>query len=154
MHLVAKQVKGREYFYLVEKARRAARVVTTRTVYIGDRQKLAELIQLSTAAVFPSSFAAQSVGAALAMVEVARELGLEEIIDAVCPVRDGAAPVGRRLLVMAIHRMVSPRNANGLLHVRATYEDSVLAELLPIEAAALDDRRLGELLAGLPAHGA
>lgn len=151
MHLVAKQVKGREYFYLVEKARRDARVVTTRTVYVGDRQKLAELIQLSTSSVFPSSFTAQSVGAGLAMVEVARELGLEEIIDAVCPVRDGAAPVGRRLLVMAIHRMVSPRNANGLLHVRATYEDSVLAELLPLEAAALDDRRLGELLAGLTA---
>ena len=42
MHLVAKQVKGHEYFYLVEKARRDGRVVTARTVYIGDRQKLAE----------------------------------------------------------------------------------------------------------------
>ena len=45
MHLVAKQVKGHEYFSLVEKARRDGRVVTARTVYIGDRQKLAEMIQ-------------------------------------------------------------------------------------------------------------
>jgi len=37
MHLVAKQVNGHEYFYLVEKARREGRVVTARTVYIGDR---------------------------------------------------------------------------------------------------------------------
>jgi transposase len=151
MHLVAKQVKGREYFYLVEKARRDGRVVTTRTIYIGDRPKLTELIQLSTSAVYPASFSVQSVGAALAMVEVARELGLEAIIDAACPVREGAAPVGRRVLLMALHRVLAPRNANGVLHVRATYEGSVLAELLPIAPAALDDRRLGELLAGLTA---
>ena len=59
MHLVAKQVKGHEYFYLVEKARRAGRVVTARTVYIGDRQKLVELIQVSASAVMPTSFAPQ-----------------------------------------------------------------------------------------------
>jgi len=58
MHVVAKQVKGREYFYLVEKGRRDGRVVTTRTIYVGDRQKLAELIQMSTSRVFPVSFCA------------------------------------------------------------------------------------------------
>jgi transposase len=152
MHLVAKQVKGREYFYLVEKGRRDGHVVTTRTIYVGDRQKLAELIQLSTSSVFPVAFSAQSVGAALAMAQVASDLGLEEIVDAVCPVRAGAAPVGRRLVLMAIHRILSPRNGNGLLHVRATYEGSVLAELLPIEPAALDDRRLGEVLVSLTAR--
>jgi len=50
MHLVAKQVKGHEYFYLVEKQRRGHRVVTARTVYIGDRQKLADLAQVMLAA--------------------------------------------------------------------------------------------------------
>ena len=152
MHVVAKQVKGREYFYLVEKGRRDGRVVTTRTIYVGDRQKLAELIQMSTSRVFPVSFCAQSVGGALAMAQVASELGLEEIVDAVCPVREEAAPLGRRVVLMAIHRILSPRNANGLLQLRATYEGSVLAELLPIEAGALDDRRLGEVLGSLTAR--
>jgi hypothetical protein len=32
MHLVVKKIKGREYFYLVEKERRGKRVVTSRTV--------------------------------------------------------------------------------------------------------------------------
>lgn len=149
MHLVTKPIKGREYFYLVEKGRRGARVITTRTIYIGDRQKLAELVQLSTSGVLPSSFSAQSVGAALAVASVATELGLEELIDAICPVREGAAPVGRRLLLAAIHRVVAPRRSNGLCHVRAAYAGSVLAEVLPIDSAALDDRRLGEMLADL-----
>ena len=149
MHVVTKRIKGQEYFYLVEKGRRDGRVVTTRTIYIGNRQKLAEVVQLSSVGVLPSSFCAQSVGAALALASLATELGVEELIDSVCPVRKGAAPVGRRLLLAAIHRVVAPRRANGLCHVRAVYEDSVLAEVLPIDSAALDDRRLGEMLAEL-----
>ncbi len=149
MHLVAKQVKGHEYFYLVEKARREGRVVTARTVYIGDRQKLAEMIQLSAAAVLPTSFAPQPVGAALALATVAADLGLEGLIDEVCPVRRGAAPVGRRLLLAALHRVLAPRRENGLRTLRGFYETSILAELLPIAAGALNDRRMGEMLDGL-----
>jgi hypothetical protein len=77
MHLVAKQIKGREYFYLVEKERRGDRVVTARTVYIGDRQKLAELVQQSASATLPVSFDPQAVGAELALVGVAQDLGIE-----------------------------------------------------------------------------
>lgn len=151
MHLVAKQVKGHEYFYLVEKARRDGRVVTVRTVYIGDRQKLAELIQVSAAAALPTSFAPQPVGAALALATVAADLGIEALIDEVCPVRRGAAPVGRRVLLAALHRVLAPRRENGLRTLREFYEHSILVDLLPIAAAALDDRRMGEMLGGLTA---
>ena len=149
MHLVAKQVKGHEYFYLVEKARRDGRVVTVRTVYIGDRQKLAELIQVSASAMMPTTFAPQPVGAALALATVATDLGLEALIDEVCPVRRGAAPVGRRMLLAALHRVLVPRRENGLRTLRGFYENSLLAELLPIAAPTLDDRRMGEMLGGL-----
>jgi transposase len=149
MHLVTKRVKGHEYFYLVEKARRDGRVVTTRTVYIGDRQKLAELIQVSASAVMPTSFAPQPVGAALALATVAADLGLEALIDEVCPVRRGAVRVGRRVLLAALHRVLAPRRENGLRQLRGFYEHSILAELLPIAAPALDDRRLGEMLGRL-----
>ena len=149
MHLVAKRVKGHEYFYLVEKARRNGRVVTSRTVYIGDRQKLAEMIQVSASAVLPASFAPQPVGAALALATVAADLGIEDLIDEVCPVRRGAAPVGRRVLLAALHRVLAPRRENGLRTLRGFYETSILAELLPIAAPALDDRRLGEMLGAM-----
>lgn len=149
MHLVAKRVKGHEYFYLVEKARREGRVVTSRTVYIGDRQKLAEVIQLSASAVIPTSFAPQPVGAALALATVAADLGIESLIDEVCPVRQGAAPVGRRVLLAALHRVLAPRRENGLRTLREFCQNSILGELLPIAASALDDRRMGEMLGGL-----
>lgn len=149
MHLVAKTVKGHVYYYLVEKERRGVRVVTTRTIYIGDWRKLAELVQQSAAAVLPTSFAAQSVGAALALATIAQDLGIEELIDEVCPVRTGAAPVGRRMVLASIHRLLAPRGKNALCNLAAKYQGSVLAELLPVAEGALDDRRMGEMLASL-----
>src|SRR5262249_23497981 len=128
MHLVAKQVNGHEYFYLVEKGRREGRVVTVRTVYIGDRQKLAEVVQRSVSAALPSAFIVQSIGATLALATIAAELGMESLIDQVCAVRAGATPIGRRLVLAAIHRVLAARRDNGLHHLRAFYEDSVLAE--------------------------
>lgn len=149
MHLVAKQVKGREYFYLIEKERRGDRVVTSRTVYVGDRQKLAELLQHSASATLPASFDLQAVGAELALAKVAEDLGIEACVDAACPVRGGAAPVGRRLLLAAICRALMPRRENGLSNLRGFYDGSVLSELLPIASTGLDDRRMHELLVGI-----
>jgi transposase len=149
VHLVAKQVKGHEYFYLVEKARQDGHVVTSRTVYIGDRQKLVEMIQLGASAVMPTTFASQHVGAALALSTVAMELGIEALIDEVCPVRKGAAPVGRRIVLAALHRAVAPRGQNSLLNLRGFYEGSVLEELLPIAATGLDGRRMCDLLGAM-----
>jgi len=149
MHLVAKQLKGHEYFYLVEKGRREGRVVTVRTVYIGDRQRLAEVVQRSVSTALPSAFVLQSVGATLALATIATELGVESLIDQVCPVRAGAAPIGRRLVLAAIHRVVAARRDNGLHHLRTFYEGSVLAELMPMDASALDDQRMCEVLGRL-----
>src|SRR3990167_6626172 len=114
MHIVAKRIKGHEYFYLVEKERQGTRVVTARMVYIGDRQKLAQLVQQSASATLPESFVGQEVGASLALVMVAGELGVEALIDEICPVRNGAAPVGRGRLIAAIHRVLAPRGGNSM----------------------------------------
>jgi len=139
----------KECSYLVEKERRGNRVVTSRTVYVGDRQKLAELVQQSASAALPSSFEPQPVGAVLALAVVAKQLGIEALIDEVCPVRQGAAPVGRRLPIAAIGRVVRARRENGLCPVRTFYEGGVLPELLPVAPASLDGQRLHEMLVGL-----
>jgi transposase len=149
MHLVVKQVKGHEYFSLVEKQRRGARVVTSRTVYVGDRQKLADLVQQNASTALPSSFEPQPVGAVLALASAAESLGIEALVDEACPVRQGAAAVGRRLVIAAIGRAVMTRRHNGLCNLRTFYEGSVLAELLPVPSTALDDRRMHEMLVGL-----
>jgi transposase len=151
MHLVPKQVKGHEYWYLVKTARRGKRVVTTRTVYVGSRRRLAELLQASANAVLPASFDGQEIGASLALTQVARDLDIERLVDEACPVRNGAAPVGRQLLVAALQRALLPRRANGKRNLRAFYRRSALAELLPMNDAALDGRRVCEALSRLTA---
>lgn len=149
MHLITKQIKGHEYFYLVEKERRGERVVTSRTVYIGDRRKLVELIQANTLLSMPNAFSSQDVGGALLLASVASDLGVEEVIDSVCPVREEAAPVGRRLLITAIHCALAGRRNNSKSRVLDTYKSSALADLLPLQSSALEARRLCELLATL-----
>ena len=47
MFLVTKKIKGHEYYYLIERERRGTRVVTSRTIYVGNRKKLAEMVQLA-----------------------------------------------------------------------------------------------------------
>lgn len=149
MHLVTKQVKGHEYFYLVEKAWRDGKVVTARTVYVGNRQKLAAALQAGLLASLPEHFEQQEIGATLALVETARSLRLEEIVDAVVPRRRGALPAGRALVIAAIHRLLADRRHKSKAHLRAYYEKSALRELLPLDPEALDVRRVCELFASI-----
>ena len=149
MHLVTKRIKGGEYYYLVQKERQGQRVVTARTVYVGDRQKLASLIEAAASSSLPATFTSQEVGASLALASLAGELGLEQLIDEVCPRRVGAVSLGRRLLVAAIHRATAPKRRNSLMSLRAAFESSALADLLPLDPGSLDNRRMCEALASL-----
>lgn len=152
MHLVTKTIKGCEYFYLVKKERRGRRVVTAKTVYVGNRKKLADLVELSAANAFPSDATVQEVGGALALTQIAKELDLAKIVDEVHPPsRRGAARVGVRLVLAAIHRALAPRRRNSLLALQQGYPTSVLTELLPAKTADLDNRRISEALAQLTA---
>jgi hypothetical protein len=150
MHLVTKTIKGCEYFYLVKKERRGKRVVTAKTVYVGNRQKLAELVELSASNAFPSESTVQEIGGFLALTEIAKELELAKLIDGVCPPpRTDAAPIGVRLVLAAIHRALAPRRGNSLLSLQKGYAASAMAELMPVSMSDLDNRRLSEALARL-----
>jgi transposase len=150
MHLVTKQIKGLEYYYLVQKERRGRRVVTTKTVYVGNRQKLAELVELSASNAFPSDASVQEIGASLALAQIAADLELERIVDGVCPPsRADAVPIGRRMVLASIHRALAPRRRNSLLSLQCSYPGSSLAEVLPTDPAGLDNRRMCEALARL-----
>ena len=149
MHLVAKTINGSEYYYLVRKERRGARVVTAQTIYVGSREKLAQLAVQGACSSLPEAFRAQEIGASLALVRAAQSLDLERIIDAVVPRRPGAAGVGRQLLIAAIHRAAAPVRRRSKSALREWYGGSALCELLPYEEAALDHRRVCETLLSL-----
>lgn len=150
MHLVTKTVKGCEYFYLVKKERRGKRVVTAKTVYVGNRQKLAELVEMSATSAFPAEATVQEIGGALTLAQIASDLEVARIIDEVCPPTRANAPrIGARLVLAAIHRALACRRSNSLLSLERSYPQSALAELVPGAPTDLDNRRTGEMLARL-----
>lgn len=142
-------IHGRPYYYFVEKARRGKRVVTVKTVYVGRWKALTELALCNAASAFPKSYRSQEVGASLAFAELSTQLGLEELVDGICPVRAGAAPVGRQLVLAAIHRVLVPRWENGKSNLRGFYQGRALIDLLPFPEGSLDHRRIGECLSAL-----
>ena len=62
-----------------------------------------------------------------------------EIIDEICPVRENAVGLGRKLMVASIHRVLAARTENGLRRLREFYCGSVLAELWPMAPEAVDE---------------
>ncbi len=86
--------------------------MTTKTVYVGNRQKLAELVTLSASSALPSESMVQEVGGSLALTEIAKELGVAAIIDRVCsPGRSDDAPIGVRLVLAAIPSAAARRRS-------------------------------------------
>jgi transposase len=152
MHLVTKRINGSDYFYLVKKERRGKRVVTAETVYVGNRQKLAELVEMSATNAVPSEATVQEIGGCLALTQIAAELELAKIVDHVCPPpRSDATPIGARVVAAAIHRALAPRHRNSLLALQQGYSESALAEILPLAPSGMDNRRISEALARLTA---
>jgi len=150
MHLVTKRIKGCDYFYLVRKERRGTRVVTAKTIYVGNRQKLAELVEMSATAAIPEQASIQEIGGSLALAGIAEELELAKIIDGVCPPsRAGAEAIGARVVAAAIHRALAPRRRNSLLALQEEYPASALPELIAGAPTELDNRRTCEALARL-----
>jgi len=153
MQLVRKSVKGYSYWYLVQKGRRDGVVTNVKTIYLGTADRLAAMLSVSGEAQFPASFDSWEVGASAALCAELRELDVVRIIDEACPARraDATLSYGHLLSVIALQRAIAPRPLRSLEQLRQWYEGCGVRELLPIDPAGLDARRVHEALALLRA---
>jgi hypothetical protein len=153
VQLVRKPVKGYSYWYLVQKGRRDGVVTNVKTIYLGTADRLAAMLSESGEAQFPASFDSWEVGASAALCAELRELDVVRIIDEACPARraDATLSYGHLLSVIALQRAIAPPPLRSLEQLRQWYEGCGVRELLPIDPAALDARRVHEALALLRA---
>jgi transposase len=148
MQLVRKTVKGYSYWYLVQKGRKDGVVTNVKTIYLGTADRLAAMLAESGETQFPASFDSWEVGASAALCSELRELDVLRIIDEACPARraDATLSYGQLLAVIALQRAIAPRPLRSLEHLRQWYEGCGARELLPMDPAGLDARRVHEAL--------
>jgi hypothetical protein len=86
----------------------------------------------------------KQLGALPVVAEYCRRLGIAETIDELCPVRDIAiATHGQVIEALVANRLTSP---TPLLHVEDWARQWAVSEVLGIEAATLNDDRVGRAL--------
>ena len=148
MQLIAKTIKGRKYWYLVQKGRKNGVVTNIKTLYLGSADRLAERLTSQGAAHFPAAFDSWEMGASAALWREATALGLVPLLDQVCGDRrtDATVSYGQLLTLLAIQRAIAPRALKSTKQLRAWYQGCGMKELLPLPASGLDVRRVDEAL--------
>ena len=148
MQLVPKTVKGHRYWYLVQKGRKNGVVTNIKTIYIGSADRLSQMLSEAGEASFPAAFDSWEVGASAALCSEIRALGLVEIIDSVCGARrsDATLSYGQLFAALALQRAIAPLRLRSQDQLRSWYEHCGVRDMLPLDPAGLDPRRVDEAL--------
>jgi len=104
--LVWKTINGKRYLVLRWKKRINGKLKIIREVYIGDIDKLADIIQNPYREVDVTTL---DYGISAMTLLINREIGLKDIIDSVIPHRDNGLSAGDYALIFIINRLSDPR---------------------------------------------
>jgi transposase len=118
MFLYKKIKKGVTYYYLRQTKRVKGKVVCEFQIYIGNKKRLYQVIQngLNPIAKIakPKSSRVYNFGSVAAMLSIANEMNLFNIIDAVCHKREQDLPISVYLVVAAINRSIHAKSKKAL----------------------------------------
>mgnify|MGYP001626220844 CR=1 FL=1 len=109
--LVWKTINGKRYLVLRWKKRVNGKLKITREIYIGDIDKLADIIQNPYRDLDVTSL---DYGISAMTLLINREMGIKEIIDSVVPHRDNGLSAGDYALIFIMNRLSDPRSKNGI----------------------------------------
>ena len=133
--LTKKIIRGRPYYYLRECKRVDGKPKIVWQQYLGSP---AELVRRLTGDA-PQRAVVREFGASAACVDLARQLGITDVIDRHVPKRDARGPsVGQYILIAALNRCLAPRSK---ARVGAWYDQTVLPRLLGVRASQLSSQR-------------
>lgn len=154
MQIIRKLVKGHSYWYLVQKGRKNGVVTNIKTVYLGTADRLAATLSEATRDSFPLSQHSWEVGASAALGFELQQLDLVQLVDKVCGARrrDATLSYGQLFAALALQRGVAPCGLRSLEKLREWYEGCGAKDVVPMDPAGLDARRVHEALALLRAE--
>lgn len=137
--LTAKLVHGKTYYYARECQRVNGKPKIVRTIYLGSSDDLiaAALKQRQGQAPQPKSVDIAAFGDVVAFYDLARQIGLVELLDRHLSKRHQGLSVGEYLLLAAINRAVRPVSK---LRLADWYRTTALTRLIPATARQLSSQ--------------
>jgi len=112
--LTPKIINGRKYYYARTCKRVGGKPKIVQTIYLGTVEKMIENAKATKVIPKAREVCILELGATAALLEVARRLGLVEIIDRHAPKRGQGSTVGQYMLVAAINRAANPTSKAAL----------------------------------------
>jgi len=143
--IIKKIIRGRPYYYLRECQRVDGKPKIVRQKYLGTAASMAERLQ---AAPSPQTVAVAEFGAVAACLDMARRLGVAEIVDQHVPRRSDRGPsVGQYILLAALNRCVEPTSKSAMA---SWYGRTALPRLLPMTPGQLSAQRFWDQMDRIP----
>ena len=135
--LTAKIIKGRTYYYARECRRVDGKPRIVRTVYLGSLDRIMAAVQDAQQPPPPQSVDIAGFGDVAALYDLARSIGLVDLIDRIVPKRRQGLSTGQYLLLGAINRAVHPTSKTQLAD---WCRQTALRRLLPAREAQLSSQ--------------
>ena len=114
--IIKKKIKDTNYYYYVESKRVNGKPKYVNQKYLGSAEKILAMAADSGKSLQDRVLYAHEVsfGSVALLFEIAKRLGVVDIIDSIMPKRKQGVSVGMYILIAAINRAVSPTSTNGL----------------------------------------
>jgi transposase len=135
--LTPKTIAGRTYYYARECQRVNGKPKIVKTTYLGSLDHILQALAQAQAPLQPKTARLSSFGDVAALYDLARQIGLVELIDAQLPKRDQGLSIGQYLLLAALNRAAHPTSKAQLAD---WYQHTVLPRLLPATADQLSSQ--------------
>ena len=114
--IIKKKIKGHLYYYYAESKRVDGKPKLVNQKYLGTAEKLLGLALLAEKPINEHVLYSNEAefGAVMIVYDIAKRLGIVELIDSIVPKRKQGVSVGMYILTAAINRATCPSSKNGL----------------------------------------
>lgn len=139
--LIKKRKKGHDYYYAVKSGRVDGKPRIIWQKYLGSVDEVVERLSSSSHTAIgnkPEEAVCLDFGGPAALLSVAQDLGLAEIIDAQIGKREQGPPVSAYMLLAAINRVLNPTSKN---RMGEWYENTILPRLWGFEAGCFSSQK-------------
>ena len=144
--IIKKKKKGQVYYYLVESARVDGKPRIVHQKYLGRAESIAAAMQSSSELDTPKHSVVLEFGAVIALYDLAKRLGVVDLINQVAPKRAQGLSVGEYMLVAAINRAVNPTSKSKLA---SWFAKTSLDRFIPAKSQHLTSQRFWDHMGAL-----